>query len=147
MKNNKFFLAAIVGSVVFFLLGYLVFGVLLNDFLTANSGMDKDTLAKFNKTMEQFNWYSMALSHLAGGFAFATIAVWTNARTFGAGAKIGGVIGLLFALNVNCLHFGVSNMFTLNSLGVQTACVAVIFAIITGIMAMILGTGKTTVQS
>ncbi len=144
MKNNRFFLAAIAGSVVFFLLGYLVFGVLLNDFLNTHTMLDKDTLAKFHKPMDQFNWYAMVLSHIAGGFLFATIAVWTNARTLVAGAKVGFIISLLLAINVNFLNFGMTNLFTLRSVCVQTGALAVVLSVTTAIMAMILGTAKTT---
>jgi hypothetical protein len=144
MKNNKFFLAAIVGSVVFFLLGYLTFGILLKDFLDNNSGLTKDVLEKFHKPMDQINWYAMVLSHLAAGFLFATIALWANARTLGAGARVGAVIGFLLTVHMNCLYYGVSNMYTLNSLIVETLAVTVIITIMTAVIAMILGKGKTT---
>jgi hypothetical protein len=143
MKNNKFFLAAIVGSAVFFLLGYLVFGMLLTNFLHDNSGLAKDVLDKFNRPMNEFNWGAMVLAHLAGGFMFATVAMWANARSLGAGLKVGAIIAFLMAVQVNCLFYGTSNLYSITSLCTHIIAITVILSITTGIMAMILGTGKT----
>jgi uncharacterized membrane protein YraQ (UPF0718 family) len=46
MKNNKFFLAALAGTVTFLLIGFLVFGKLLKGFFETNSGLPPDVMAQ-----------------------------------------------------------------------------------------------------
>ena len=127
-----------------FLLGYLIFGMLLMNFMHENSGMAKDVLDKFHKTMAEFNWGAMVISHIAAGFLFATIALWANARSLGAGLKTGAIVGILFSLHIDGLFFATSNIYTVTSLCVQIVAVTVLITISTGVIGMVLGTGKTT---
>jgi len=105
MKTNKILLGGIVAAVTFFLLGWLIYGVLLMDFMQSYS--DQSLM----KAQEDMIWWAMILSNLASGFLLAFILNWSNAKTCTEGIKIGGIIGLLMAFSIDLSFYSMSNMF------------------------------------
>jgi len=86
-------------------LGWLVYGVLLSDYTTAN----------FNqcaaKPMDEMNWWAMLLSNLTFGFLLSIVYSWTNTKGLLSGAKVGGLIGLLMSISMDFSSFSMSTIF------------------------------------
>ena len=144
MKNNKYFLAAIAGAVAFFLLGWLIYGVALMDFMAQHSGLSAEVQAQFNKPMDQMIWWAMIVSNLAAGFLIATILAWGNITTAAGGAKAGATIGLLMSMSYDFGFYGFSNMFTMTSLFADIAAGVVMSAIGGAVVAWVLGKGTAS---
>ena len=104
--TNKTLLGALAGGVSLFLLGWLIYGILLMDYTTAN----------FNQCAsnppEQMIWWAMILACLSSGLLLALIFSWSNTNGAAAGAKIGAIVGALIALNVDLNMHSMSSMFS-----------------------------------
>ena len=66
MNTKKFLIGAIVGGIVYFLLGYLFYGKLLSDFFIKNAG----SATGVNRAMDQFVWWSLVLGNIFRGCTF-----------------------------------------------------------------------------
>ena len=86
--TKKLFLSGIIGAIVYYFLGWLVYGILFTE----------------NTTGEESMLY-IALSCLFYAFIYATIfARWANITTFSSGLKAGAILGLLYALSWHFFH-------------------------------------------
>jgi hypothetical protein len=149
MKNSKFIVAVIVGSVAFFLLGYLIYGVLLDSLMKENCGLAKDVQERVFKQMpsgkpDPMFLVTIFVSNIFGALLVTIVAGWANARTLASGAKVGAILGLLFALNYDLLWYAMSNIWTPTGIAIDVCASTVMTALATAIIAMILGKGKQT---
>ena len=142
MKNKNYFLAAIVGGITFFLLGWLIYGVVLMEFMNANSGLSADVFEKFNRTEAEFIWWALILANVASGFLIATILSWAQMTSLAAGAKAGAIIGLLIAVSFDFLFYSMTNIFTTTSLVVDIIASTVMTTIGAAIIGWLLGRGN-----
>lgn len=137
--NTRTLLAALVGTVVAFFLGWLIFGIVTAGY------MEKHVLQApgLMKTEAEMNLGLMALSNLAVSLAFAWIFDRMGVVTAMGGAMAGAVIGFLFYLSVdlsflamtNLLDGPVAAMVDTLSYTVWSACVG-------GVVGYMLGRGK-----
>ncbi|MDA3905074.1 MAG: hypothetical protein PF484_03270 [Bacteroidales bacterium] len=104
MKTNKIFLGGIAGAIVFFFLGWLIYGVLLADFMESNYDQS------LNRPMEEMVWWALILSNLASGFLFAIILSWSNTIGIADGAKKGAILGFLLGLSMDLSFYAMSKM-------------------------------------
>lgn len=81
--TKKLFLSGIIGAIVYFLLGWLFYGILF----TENTSGEESMLF-------------IGLGCLFYAFIYATIfSRWANITTFSAGLRAGAILGLLYALS------------------------------------------------
>ncbi|MEN6456067.1 MAG: hypothetical protein ABFD10_17585 [Prolixibacteraceae bacterium] len=136
MAIKKILLAGIAGAVVYFLLGWLFYGILLMNFMTENAG-SATGVAK-----EPMLMWALALGDLFWGFLLAVIfGCWTNIRTWLAGAKAGAIIGLLMGAGIDLMMYGTSNLYNCTALVVDVIVVIIMTAIVGAVVAAILGSG------
>ena len=106
MKTNKVLLGGIAGGVSFFLLGWLIYGILLMNFTKANYNQCS------MRPMEEMVWWAMIFSNLAFGFLLAIVCSWSNTTRLMDGAKVGAIIGLLLAASIDLGFYAMSTMFS-----------------------------------
>lgn len=145
MKNKNYFLAAIVGGITFFLLGWLIYGVVLMEFMNANSGLSPEVFAKFNRTEAEFIWWALILANVASGFLMATILSWGQITSAAGGAKAGAIVGFLIAISFDLLFYSMTNVFTASTLLVDIIASTVMTTIGSTIIGWLLGKGATKV--
>ena len=138
MNTNKFIIGGIIGGVVYFLLGYLVFGLLLKDFMANNMG----TATGVMKADMDFVWWALIVGNLFSGLALSYILSKAGVSSAGAGAGIGLAVSLLICAGFDFTWLGVSNVHTLKGVLADIAASAVMGAIVGGIIGWYLGMGK-----
>jgi len=108
MNTKKFFLSGIVGGIVYFFVGYLVYGKLMSDFFMKNAG----TASGVNRNMDQYVWWSLVLGNLCMGFLLSFVFVKSGVKSAGTGLLTGAVLGLLSAGSYDFVSFATSNLST-----------------------------------
>lgn len=134
MNSNKFFLGGIVGGVVYFLLGYLFYGLLLKSFFDANATPTD---------MSKMIWWALIVGNLLVGFLLSYIIGKANASSMGSAAGIGFVVGLLMALSFDLMMYAMgSGMGNMKAIAVDAITAAVMSTIAGAAIGWVYGMGK-----
>ena len=100
MDIKKLFIGGIVGGVVFFLLGWVVYGILLKDFFHHNPGY----MGVIERKEPSFLY--LVAGQVFYGFLFAYILLKANVSSVGSGLVTGAVVGLLMAASIDFTMYG-----------------------------------------
>lgn len=137
MLNTKTIVAGIIGGVIYWLLGWVFYGMLLMDFFEANSTID------IMRPEEEMVMWSLLLGNLVWGYFMAYVFHhWANISTWATGAKAGALIGVLVSMAFNMISFGVNNVSTMMAGVVDVVVMGVMSAIIGAVIGWWLGRGK-----
>lgn len=134
--NLRVLVAAVVGAIIMFFLGWLIFGIALQSFLQANTiqypGLMKEPMP---------DMLPLVLSNFAFAWLYAFIFdQWAGVRTFVGGALAGITIAIPLAIAIDLQYLAFMNIYrTITVLFVDVAAVAVMNAITGGVMGFILG--------
>lgn len=129
--------AAIAGGIAFFALGFLIYGLLLDPYMKANTivypGLIKET--------PDFPW--LVLANVVNAFLFAYIFdQWAGIRSFIGGLKGGAILMFLFALSMDLQFVAFMNMWKGNPLVpiiVDILAAAILGALAGGVIGFVLG--------
>ena len=137
MKTNKILLGGLAGGVAFFLLGWLIYGMVMMDYMMANQNQCA------MRPMEEMIWWSLILSNIIWALTYAVIFSWANITGFANGLKSGAIIGLLIGASIDLSFYSMSTMFnSLTPVGVDIIATTVMSGIGGGIIAQVMGMGK-----
>jgi len=137
MKTNKILLGGITGGVTLFLLGWVIYGILLMDYMAANYNQC------MNRPMQEMIWWALILSNLALGFLLAAIFSWSNTTGFMSGAKVAGITGILLSASMDFGYYSMTTMYVNPSVIVVDIIVYTIYLAIAGaVVAWVMGMGK-----
>lgn len=138
MNSKNYFLAGILGGIVYFLLGWLVYGMLLMNYMEENAG-----LALGVNRVDMLLW-SIGLGSLLYGFFLSYIfSCVGQVKTAGSGAKTGAWLGFLVAGAIDFTMYGTTNISTLNAVAVDILAATVMATITGAVVAWVLGVGST----
>ena len=136
MTTKNRLLATLVGFIVFFLLGWLIYGMLLMDFYGNNSGSASGVM----RADDEMIWWALILGNLFQAYLLVYIfGNWANITTFSDGLKAGAIIGLIMGLAFNFTMYGTSNIMNMTSTLVDPFVSAVMMAITGGVVGFMLG--------
>jgi uncharacterized membrane protein len=139
MNTKKFLTGTLVGGIVFFFLGYLIYGVALTSFFTRHSVAVPGSM----KTMSEIVWWALILGNLASGalltYIFLKLA---NINSFGSGARTAAAIGFYLTLSVDLIQFATINSADLTSTLTDVVVGTVMTAIAGGAIGAVLGMGN-----
>ncbi len=135
MSIKKISIAGIAGGVVAFFAGWLIYGILLMDFMAAHSN------TSINRTEEEFVWWAMIISNLAWGFLLAYIFNrWANINTVWAGMVAGATICFFVGLSYSLSMYALTTLYNdMTGLLVDNVLGIVMGAIIGGVVGLVLG--------
>jgi len=133
MSTKKFLTGGIVGAIVFFLLGYLVYGVLLADFMKTNAG----SATGVEREMSQMIWWSLILGNLCIGFLLSYVLQRANASSASEAAGISAVVGLLMSSGHDFIMYATSNIANLTGVIADIAAFTVMSAISGAVIALV----------
>jgi uncharacterized protein with PQ loop repeat len=127
--NTKTLLGAVIAGVVSFLLGWLIFGILLMDFYTSNM-VSYSGLAKNPPDV-----LPIAIANLSLGLLLSWIFTIAGIKTLAKGFSTGFVIGLLMALSFDFFLYAQFNLYNVKVLAIDI----VLNALLGGIAGAVLG--------
>ncbi|HMR43038.1 MAG TPA: hypothetical protein PKC40_04355 [Saprospiraceae bacterium] len=135
--NSKVLVAGIIGGIVAFLLGWLVYGILLMDFMAGQAG------SATGVSKEMPDMLPLVLGNLFWGLAYAYIfGTWANIKTFSGGAMGGAIVGGLFAAAFDLIMLGTTNIMTPTGAIVDVIASIVMSAVVGGVIGWWLGRGS-----
>ncbi len=137
--NNRVLAGGVIGGIAFFFLGYLVYGMALASMWEENS------MQGLNRPMEEMQWAFLILGNLFFGFLLAYVLDKANALTFGSGATVGMITGLLVGLAVNFTMYGTSNAHTLTAHFADIVALTIMSAVVGGIIGWWYGRGRKAI--
>lgn len=132
MDAKKFAMASVAGGVMLFLTGFVLYGVLLSEFMEANMtpGVAKETP----------DMAALMLGELVlAAFLTLILSRWSGITSFGAGAKAGALLGLLLGLGMNLEMYGTVNLSGPATIPVDTLVNAVRMGLAGGVIGVVLG--------
>jgi hypothetical protein len=136
MTAKNRILATLVGFVVLFLLGWLLYGFLLMDFYQANSGSATGVM----RTDDEMVWWSLIVGNIMQAYLLVYIfGKWANINTFSGGLKAGLIIGLITGFAYNLMMYGTSNLSNLTAALVDPFVSATMLAVAGGVIGWMLG--------
>ena len=135
--STKAILAGIAGGIFLFFLGWLIFGVLLMDYYTANT-------THYEGLMNEMpNLYLMMASNLIWGLWLSFLFErWAKIASIGKGIVGGIIIGLPMILTVDLYLLASMNLLNVTITIVDVIVMTVLIALMGGLIGFILGWKK-----
>lgn len=134
MDTRRLVIGTLVGGIIVFALGYLIFDLAFADFYAANVGSATGVARD-----PQLVW-AVALGSLSYA-ALVTLAIGSRAGSsnIGAGVKNGALVGFLLWFTVDFILYGVTNVTNLTRAVVDPLLELVRGGIAGGVIAVVLG--------
>ena len=135
--NMKILRGTIFGGIAFFLLGWLIFGILMMDFSMANTNQCA------NKPMDEMIWWAIIAGNLISAFLLTLILNWTRAKVWKDGLQIGALYGFLYALSIDLGFWSMTTMFNnFKALLVDVAENTIMWALVGLVIVLLWGKDK-----
>jgi hypothetical protein len=135
--NMKILRGTVFGGIVYFLLGWLVYGILFMDFFSANMNQCA------NKPDGDMAWWAMIVSNLAAALLLTLILNWSRAKGIVDGLKTGAIFGFLFALSIDLSFWSMTTMYSnFGSLVVDLVVSTFVLAVVGMIIVLLWGKEK-----
>jgi hypothetical protein len=127
--NMKILKGTVAGAICFFLLGWLVYGILLTNYMTANMNQCAA------RPMEKMVWWAMISSNLLSGLLLTLVLKWSGAKGTVDGLKTGAIFGILLGLSMDLSFWSMTT--TYNNFGVLVVDVFV-YTLLMAVMGMVI---------
>ncbi|MBK8565003.1 MAG: hypothetical protein IPN76_17110 [Saprospiraceae bacterium] len=134
---TRILLAALAGTITYFLVGWLVFEGLLGQYMSANTMQ----IAGFKKSPEESSMALLVVSCAAYALLLALVMdKWANVHTFNEGAILGAVMGVLIAVMTDTYWFSTSHFYNgAAPLLADVAAAGVTVGVMGGVIGWVLG--------
>lgn len=140
MNTTKMLISGIAGGIAAFLAGWLIYGILLTDFMGKQIAPGAEGIMRAEADMV---WWAMVAGNLLYGLLFSYIFNrWSQVNTLSAGLTGGAVIGLLIGAAIDLTIHAQMNIFVLNAVWVDIAASAVLGGITGAVVGWVNGMGK-----
>ena len=140
MNTQKFLVSGIVGGIVSFLGGYLIYGLLMDSFFINNPGT---VSVGVMRNMHDFVWLSLCLGSLLQGLFISYIFnKWANISTLGAGAIAGLIIGFFMSSSFDSMMYATTNIMSKKGALGDIVCTTILAGMIGAAVGMMNGIGK-----
>ena len=137
MDAKKFLLGTLGGGVAYFLVGFVLYGLVMADFFAANAGTASGV------TKEPPALWALAIGNLLHGALLTYIfGKWAGIRTFSGGLMGGAIVGLLMGGGMDFVMYGTSNLMNMTGLITDIVVFGLMSALAGGVVGWILGRGE-----
>lgn len=121
----KILRGTIFGGVIYFLLGWIVYGILLMGYYTASMN------TCMNRTDGEMVWWAMIVSNLLFALLLTLILNWANAKTIIDGFRIGAIFGVIYSLAINLSFLSMSTMFnSYTIIAIDAIVTSIVFGVV-----------------
>ena len=125
------------GGISYFLIGWLVYGVLLYNFFSPMT----NTCA--NRPEGEMVWWAMILSNLLIALFLTLFLKWSGARSVTDGLKTGALFGVLFTATIDLSLYSMTTMYkSLVPVVLETVASAIVMAAVGMIIVLTWGKPK-----
>lgn len=139
MNVKQFSIGTLVGAVVLFLLGFLVYAVLFSTFFEANLG----SATGVNRADDSMVMPVLFLGNIAlAGLLTYIYLQWAQISTFMTGLKGGLIIGLLMNLGHNLIMYSTTNIMNITGALVDVVLYTIVIGLTGGVIGLVLGRVK-----
>ena len=133
MNTKKFLIAGIAGGIIYLLLGWLIYGMLLRDFMkTTISGVDRG---------DAIVYWALIIGNLLMGFVLSYVVNRSRTASAIGGIKVGAVVGLLFAAGFDLVTYATTNLATPAQVIADVAAFTVLSAIAGAVVGLVSRSG------
>jgi hypothetical protein len=141
--NTRLIIASVIGCILFFFLGWLIYGVLLMHFYVAHTTQDYQGLMR-----ETPNYIAAVISDLSVSFLLAFIFQrWAGIKTFTKGILAGLLITFLIALWMDLYFVAFTKLYDAPFIIVDIIVYTALGGLIGGVIGWILGYEKKKVAA
>lgn len=135
--NMKILRGTVFGGIAFFLLGWLIYGILLMDFSMANTNQC------MNRPMGDMVWWAIIVSNLLSALLLTLVLKWSGAKGIMDGLKTGAIFGFLLSLSIDLGYWSMTTMFN-NSLAllVDVLVATLFWALVALVIVLLWGKDK-----
>lgn len=103
--KSRFLFSSLIGGIVYFLLGWLVFGTILMEFVQSHMN------AAINRKPEEMIIWALVVGNVAYGFLLGYIFNLSNINDMFSGLRTGIIIGIFVSITFDVSFFGTSTMY------------------------------------
>ena len=136
MTAKKRVLATLAGTVSMFLLGWILYGMLLMDFFASNMGSASNVM----RADEDMIFWALIIGNVFQAYLLVYIfSKWGDIKSFGSGLKAGATIGLILAFGIDLVMYATTNSMNLTGTLVDPFVVMVMMGITGGVIGAMLG--------
>ena len=133
----KILRGTILGGIAYFLIGWLVWGLLLMDFFSTRMNQC------LNRPEGEMIWWAIIASNLVYALLLTLILNWSGAKKWIDGLKTGALVGLLFACTVDLSFWSMNTLFNdFGTLVLDVVAGTVVASVIGLIIVLTWGKGK-----
>lgn len=137
MTATKRILATLVGFVTYFLLGWLIFGLLLMDFYADQT---TEAAKAVWRPEGEMIWWALLVSNLFMAYLLVYIfSKWESVRTFSSGLMAGMTIAIIIGIAIDAMFYASYDMMGLTGYAVDIIANAVLVGLTGGVIAWFLG--------
>jgi hypothetical protein len=133
MNTKKLFIGGIVGGIVYFLLGWLIYGKLLMSYFMEHHGLATDA----DRAQPIFRY--LAIGNLLMGFLLSYIFVKGKVSSLGGGFVTGGIVGLLMGSSTDAIVYATSTVMSKSGILADVIAFTVMSAIVGAIIGAVSG--------
>lgn len=132
--NNRIIWATLAGGVTSYLLGWLIYGMVLSE----NTSMYGSATGVAKTDMSDM--WALILGNFSHAYLFVLIfSRWAGVNTWQGGARTGALLGFLIWLSVDLIMFGTTNVYSLTGVVIDVVVSIVMGAIGGAVIAWVLG--------
>ena len=139
MNTKRILIGAVLAAVVYFLLGWLMYGNLMQDYFMRHHGSAGNLVNEVMRDNNHMLLWAIGLGNLASGMLLAIIYERSAILTFTAGMVMGGIIGLFSSLAHGLIMYGASNMMDKFGVMGDVMVMTIMSALAGGVCGMVMG--------
>ncbi|MBL7850549.1 MAG: hypothetical protein JNN04_06575 [Cyclobacteriaceae bacterium] len=142
MDTKKLVMGTVVGGVVYFILGWIIYGMLLMDMLAEHNN------AACMRPEADMIWWAMIAGNVGFGALLTFVFLKSGVASFGSGAQAGGMIAFLLSLSVDLMMYSTTNLMAdMTGMVIDIGASTVMGVLAGGAIGMVLGSGAKPAES
>jgi hypothetical protein len=132
----KILRGTIFGGIAFFLLDWLIYGILLMDYISAN-------MSQCARPSGEMVWWAKIVSDFVSALLLTLILKWSGAKGIVDGLKIGAILGILYTLWTDLYFWSITTMYNnFGAMVVDVVAYTIIIAVVGLVIVLLWGKDK-----